>query len=183
MTAARAGSPLCSPFRAKFARVSDPGLMSSGERKAIDFLASMTAKDLRSQLRLEAKDMCAKEWRKRGGLDGTLVCALCDSTPATYRKESFPRHDCAHLDGCYGCDLDFYTSDVSERTGRTLTLCEFCYEGKWTRFGRQAFEVVRLAQLSLVGCAESIIWSFEQHGGVMLSNALARGSVEETRRA
>jgi hypothetical protein len=54
-------------------------------------------------------------------------------------------------------------------------LCEFCYEGKWTRFRRRVFEVVRLAQLSLVGCAESVVWSFEHHGGVMLSNALARG--------
>jgi hypothetical protein len=112
-------------------------------------LASMTAKDFPSRLRLEAKDMCAKEWKRRSGLDGTLVCALCDSTPATHRKEKFPRHDCAHLDGCHGCDLDFYASDVSKRTGRTLTLCEFCYEGKWTRFGRRVFKLVRLAQLPL----------------------------------
>jgi hypothetical protein len=145
--------------------------MSSGERETIDFLASMTAKDLRSRLRLEAKDACAKEWKRRSGFDGALVGALCDST----RKEKFPHHDCARLDGCCGCDLDFHASDVSERTGRTLTLCEFCHEGKWTRFGRRVFEVVRLAQLSLAGCAESIIWSLEQHGGVMLSNALARG--------
>jgi hypothetical protein len=149
--------------------------VSFGERETIDFLASMTAEDLWSRLRLEAKDVRAEEWKRHGGFDGALVCAPCDSTPATCRKEEFPRHDHASLDGCHGFDLDFHASDVSKRTGWTLTLREFCLEGKWTRFGCWVFEVVRLAQLSLVGCAESVIWLFEQCGGVMLSDALARG--------
>jgi hypothetical protein len=174
MTAARARSPLCSHFRAKFARVTDPGLLSSRERKTIDFLASMTAKDLFFWLRLEAKDMRAKEWKRSGGFDGAPACAVCDSTPATHQKEKFPRHDCEHLDGCCGCNPDFHTSEESKRTGWTLTLCEFCHqEGKWTRFGHQVFKVVRLSQLFLVGCAESVIWSFEQCSRVMLSDALA----------
>ena len=183
MTATRAGSPLGSPFRAKFARVTDPGLMSSGERKTIDYLVSVASRDLRARLRMDANAKCAEEWQKRGGLDGTLVCSLCDITPVTYRAERYPRHqDCEVRDGCSACDLDFYSSAVSKRTGRTLTLCEFCYEGEWTRFGRRVFEVVKVSHLFLVGCAESLIWAYEGYGGRVLSNALGRG-VEMIRRS
>jgi hypothetical protein len=61
--------------------------MSSGERETIDFLASMTAKDVRSRLRLEAKDMRAKEWQRRGGFDGALMRALHDSTPGLFQTQ------------------------------------------------------------------------------------------------
>ena len=177
MTATRAGSPLGSPLRAKFGRITDPGLMFRGEEKTIDFLVNMTSSALRLELRAKAKEKCAQEWSRRGGLDGTLVCALCDSTPITYREGFRSGHlDCAlHRDGCY-CNLDFYTSRISEKTGRTLTLCEFCFEGEWTRFGRQIFEVVRPVQLYLVDCAESIVWS-----GNMVRVALGRG-IEMVRR-
>ena len=43
-------------------------------------------------------------------------------------------------------DLDFYTVTTSKKTRRSLTLCEFCYEGEWTRFGRRVLEVVRRAR-------------------------------------
>ena len=169
---------LSSPFfRAKFARITDPGLMFCGEEKTVDFLVNMTSSALRLQLKTEANDMCVQEWAKRGGLDGTLVCALCDSTPITYREGFWSGHlDCAleHHDGCY-CNLDFYTSKPSKRTGRTLTLCEFCYEGEWTRFGRQVFEVVRPVQLYLLECAESVVWSNQQYDGDMVRAALGRG--------
>jgi hypothetical protein len=180
MTATRAGSPLGSPFRVKFARISDPGLMSRGEEKSIDFLVNVTSTALQLQLKSEAKDMCVKEWVKHGGLDGTLTCVLCGSTPVTYKDGLGAGHrDCEG--DCYTCGLDFYTSKGSERTGRTVTLCEFCYEGEWTHFGRRVFEVVKPAQLYLVDCAESIIWSYQQYDGDMFRNALGRG-VEMVRR-
>jgi len=175
MTAARAGSPLCSPFRVKNARVTDSdGLISCG--RTADFLVKTAAAALRLDVQSEAKRMCVTEWGKRGGLDGTLICALCDFTPITYRAENFPRHgSCRSGDGCYSCNLDFYTSRVCERTGKTVTLCEFCYEGEWTRFGRRAFEVVRPVKLFLVDCAESLVWGYEAFGGHMLRDALRQG--------
>jgi hypothetical protein len=133
--------------------------MSSGERKTNDFLAGVTARDLQARLRLEAKDLRVKVWKRRGGLDGALVCALCcDSTPVTHQKEKHPHHDREHLDGCHRWDLAFCTNAVSKRAGRTLMLCEFWHEGEWMRFGCRVFKVVRLSQqLFLVGCDESII--------------------------
>jgi hypothetical protein len=107
-----------------------------------------------------------------GLMHGARVCALCDSAPVSRWKEKHPLHDCELLDGCCGRDLDFYTSKVSNGTGRTLTLCEFCFKGEWARLGRCVFEMVKLFQLVLVGCAESIIWSHKQCGGPMLSVAL-----------
>jgi hypothetical protein len=174
MTAARSGSPLlCSPQRVKCARLTDPGYLSCSEFKGVDFLVTAASGALRLELQEEGKRMRVGEWAKRGGF-GALACALCDSTPASHRA-CFPLHrGCEFREGCHGCDLDFY-SVFSEKTGRTLTLCEFCFQGEWTRFGRRVFEVVRPAQLFLVDCAESLIWRCEQFGGRMLRDALGQG--------
>jgi hypothetical protein len=95
------------------------------------------------------------------------------------RKERCWRHDCKLYDGCCSCNLLFYTSKKvsTKRTDRTLMLCEFCYKGEWTRFGCRIFEVVKLSQFFLVlGCVETVIWSFEKCGGLrMLSDALGQG--------
>jgi len=118
--------------------------------------------------------MRAEEWVKRGGSNGSLVCALCDVDPVSYRVTNFPTHvgRCEFGSGCYHCDLDFYTV---EKGGRTISLCEFCYEGEWTRVGRRVFEVVRPSEFFLVDCAESLIWGHGLSGGAMLSQALGQG--------
>ena len=46
---------------------------------------------------MEAKHRHVDEWAKQGGIDGTLVCALCDSTPITF-KERF-----SHLSRLASC--------------------------------------------------------------------------------
>jgi hypothetical protein len=67
MTAARAGSPLCSPFRVKNARVTDSdGLISCG--RTADFLVKTAAAALRLDVQSEAKRMCVRSGGREAGL-------------------------------------------------------------------------------------------------------------------
>ena len=92
MTASRSGSPLLrSPLRVKCARLTDPGLMSSAELESVEFLLDIASTALQLDLQAAAARMRAEEWVKRGS-DSSLVCALCDVTPVSYRVTNFPTH-------------------------------------------------------------------------------------------
>jgi hypothetical protein len=95
----------------------------------------------------KAKFMCVKEWVSVGGLDGTLMCVLCDSTPSHIQGQFRGWSSGLQRAIVIPVVLTFIQSKVSERTGRSFVTLYGYYEGEWTHFGRQ-FEVVKPAQLA-----------------------------------
>jgi hypothetical protein len=183
MTASRSGSPLGSPFSAKTSRFCDDDITSlpslgdvihmpgSGDPEDnLDFLVKMSSGALQALLKSDTRRMCEREWSSRGGADGTVQCALCDASPVSERL-SYPHCVQKGCPGCNYCGLDFYTKTTG--AGRTLTLCENCFGGEWTRFGRSVFEVVRLFRLFLIDSAESIVWKSCRED--LMKRSLARG--------
>jgi hypothetical protein len=124
----------------------------------LEVLVGLTSDALRDGLCVSADRVCRREWKQRGGLDGSLECDVCSVTSTT----------------CVPNLLVFYTAS-SEATGRSVTLCESCFGGTWMRMGRRIFQTIRPVHLLLVESAESLLWI--AHQAELLRVSLGRGLV------
>ena len=87
-----------------------PGKGSNADK--LEVLVGLSSDALRDGLCASSDRVCRKEWKQRGGLDGSLECDVCCVTSTT----------------CVPSALVFYSAS-SEATGRSVTLCESCFGG------------------------------------------------------
>jgi hypothetical protein len=136
----------------------------------VDSVVRFAGNVLGDALTAEKMELYSREWKDRESL---AICLLCDKSAVKHRALN-PSCVSDGCPGCFRCSPDFYSK--TGENGKTVILCEYCFEGSWCRFGRKTHEVIRVTECFLMESAESLSWKALQAAGKQAAVSLVDSS-------